>query len=72
MEVRWASYCRDMGEVMLLQTRGDKNKGPGAMRQGHTLLNPVGYQAEKEEPQPQVVVAFGLRITNCAPCRSSL
>ena len=29
-------------------------------------------QAEKEEPQPQVVVAFGLRITNCAPSRSSL
>ena len=25
-----------------------------------------------EEPQPQVVFAFGLRITNCAPCRLSL
>jgi len=25
-----------------------------------------------EEPQPQVVLAFGLRITNCAPCRLSL
>lgn len=30
------------------------------------------YHAEKEEPQPQVVVAFGLRITNCAPDTSSL
>ena len=29
-------------------------------------------QAEKLEPQPQVVVAFGFLITNCAPCRSSL
>ena len=27
---------------------------------------------ENEEPQPQVVVAFGLRMTNCAPSRSSL
>ena len=30
-----------------------------------------GDQVEKEEPQPHVVVAFGLRITNCAPCRPS-
>ena len=29
-------------------------------------------QAEKLDPQPQVVVAFGFLITNCAPCRSSL
>ena len=25
-----------------------------------------------EEPQPQVVLAFGLRITNCAPLNDSL
>ena len=29
-------------------------------------------QAENDEPQPQVVVAFGFLITNCAPSRSSL
>ena len=28
--------------------------------------------AENEDPQPQVVLAFGLRMTNWAPCRSSL
>jgi hypothetical protein len=28
--------------------------------------------AENELPQPQVVLAFGLRIENCAPCRLSL
>jgi len=28
-------------------------------------------QAEKEEPHPQVVVAFGFLITNCAPSRFS-
>ncbi len=28
--------------------------------------------AENEDPQPQVVFAFGLRMTNWAPCRSSL
>ena len=31
-----------------------------------------GGQTANEEPQPQVVVAFGLRITNCAPCRPSV
>ena len=29
------------------------------------------HQVEKDEPHPQVVWAFGLRITNCAPSRSS-
>ena len=29
-------------------------------------------QAENEDPHPQVVLAFGFRMTNCAPCRSSL
>ncbi|KAF1011604.1 MAG: hypothetical protein E5299_01364 [Burkholderia gladioli] len=29
-------------------------------------------QTENDEPQPQVVVAFGFLITNCAPFRSSL
>ena len=29
-------------------------------------------QTVKLDPQPQVVVAFGLRMTNCAPSRSSL
>ena len=29
------------------------------------------HQAEKLLPQPQVVLAFGLRMTNCAPCRLS-
>ena len=28
-------------------------------------------QAEKLDPQPQVVVAFGFLITNCAPSRPS-
>lgn len=29
-------------------------------------------QTENDEPQPQVVVAFGFLMTNCAPFRSSL
>ena len=29
-------------------------------------------QVENDEPQPQVVAAFGLRMTNCAPSMSSL
>jgi len=35
------------------------------------LRDRLAYGA-KEEPHPQVVVALGLRITNCAPCKSSL
>lgn len=31
-----------------------------------------GVQAEKEEPQPQVEVAFGLRMTNCEPSKPSV
>ncbi len=29
-------------------------------------------QTENEDPQPQVVVALGFLMTNCAPCKSSL
>jgi hypothetical protein len=29
-------------------------------------------QAEKDEPQPQVVTALGLRMTNCAPSSPSV
>jgi anhydro-N-acetylmuramic acid kinase len=36
------------------------------------LLRVGSGQAEKLDPQPQVVVAFGFLITNWAPCRSSL
>ena len=35
----------------------------------HARAGPA--QVEKEEPQPQVVLAFGLRITNCEPERFS-
>ena len=40
---------------------------------GHPVRHGGGSarQAENDEPQPQVVCAFGLRITNCAPSRSS-
>jgi len=31
-----------------------------------------GVYAENEDPQPQVVVALGFLITNCAPSISSL
>jgi len=35
-------------------------------------LSCLGDYTENEEPQPQVVLALGLRMTNCAPSRSSL
>ena len=32
----------------------------------------IATQVEKDDPQPQVVVALGLRITNCEPSRPSV
>ena len=45
-----------------------RKKPPG----GGFVRRLAATQAEKLEPQPQVVVAFGFLITNWAPCRSSL
>ena len=49
---------------------------PGGLKQHGARGSPARRasraQAEKDDPQPQVVVAFGFLITNCAPCRSSL
>jgi hypothetical protein len=39
---------------------------------GGVSVSPLGpAQTSNDDPQPQVVEAFGLRITNCAPLRSS-
>ncbi len=50
---------------------------PAARTKKGAMIAPFRYvvrfpQTEKDDPQPQVVVAFGLRITNRAPSRSSL
>ena len=37
---------------------------------GHALA--AAGQAENDEPHPQVVVALGLRTTNCEPCNPSV
>ena len=37
----------------------------GAVRRHEASLSD---QTEKLDPQPQVVVAFGFLMTNCAPC----
>ena len=49
-----------------------KNKKPFGMPKGFCFPEPVRNYTENEEPQPQVVLALGLRMTNCAPSRSSL
>jgi len=36
------------------------------------FFKPAKYQAENDEPQPQVVVAFGFLMTNCDPSSPSL
>ena len=57
-------------------TRGERHRAGGRRGRSfpaiHLLKGTSPFsQVEKEEPQPQVVVAFGLRMTNCAPSRSS-
>src|SRR5438045_6484425 len=52
---------------------------PGSHRDNHYTLksretpNWINFyqSTENEDPHPQVVLAFGFRITNCAPSRSS-
>jgi hypothetical protein len=53
------------------ETTGSKKPPGGGFVEG-ALSEASGYQAEKLDPQPQVLVAFGFLITNWAPWRSSL
>jgi hypothetical protein len=43
-----------------------------SVHKGTGSLAPRVNQTENEEPHPQVVVALGFLMTNCAPCKSSL
>ena len=49
-----------------------ETKNGAAEPRFYCLAASDGDQTENDEPQPQVVVAFGFLITNCAPFRSSL
>jgi murein DD-endopeptidase MepM/ murein hydrolase activator NlpD len=54
-------------------SRLPNKKAPhGAFLLGGWTAGAVYSGTENEEPQPQVVLAFGFLMTNCAPCRSSL
>ena len=58
--------------------RGAAQDTAGPMNDERTQMRPfagtagVDQVGEKEEPQPQVVTALGLRMTNWAPSMSSL
>lgn len=56
------------GRVGFDEGEGARGLGQGGFGGAHTR----SVQTPNEEPQPQVVFAFGLRITNCAPCRLSV
>ncbi len=57
----------DVGDLAALaQRRYRLNAGTGLW-----LKSGTPPQTLKDEPQPQVVAALGLRMTNCAPSRSS-
>ena len=68
--VTGAAGPRVLGALYPGQRRAADVKKPP--RGGFRRLRAEPAQAEKLEPQPQVVVAFGFLITNWAPCRSSL
>ncbi len=55
--------------VQVAQSRRRHRSRRRPLNEGDAPLR--SFQVEKDEPQPQVVVAFGLRMTNCAPSRSS-
>jgi hypothetical protein len=63
--------ARDDGRVV---DRGDAVLRIFVQRllQAPVLLADEALQAEKEDPQPQVLVAFGFLMTNCAPSRPSV
>lgn len=52
-------------------TRNLSSAGPSAPTQAAAITDDRPY-IENEEPQPQVVFAFGLRMTNCAPLSDSV
>ena len=58
-------------EVDRRQDVGDGAVQRGAGRRRGTAARACAVRRVNEDPQPQVVVAFGLRITNCAPSRPS-
>ncbi|MFK4440183.1 hypothetical protein ABH944_000183 [Caballeronia udeis] len=49
-----------------------KTEPEGSVSHLHYAVQSNRNHAENEDPQPQVLVAFGFLITNCAPFRSSL
>ena len=70
--------ARTIFRLLLIQQSAQKRKG-GKSRlfklpqysPYYLRRYPLEHYAEKEEPQPQVELAFGLRITNCDPSRPS-
>ena len=63
----------DDGRTMHAQGRASafRHERKGAAN-GPFRVKQRALQALKDDPHPQVVVAFGFLITNCAPWRSSL
>jgi hypothetical protein len=68
----WLAACR-LAERTASLPAVTGARGPRVLGAVYAATRRLGSdQAENDEPQPQVVVAFGFLITNCAPCRSSL
>lgn len=68
-EVVAAAYLSRGGGLFKKRELSGAAEAAGAAHAAHTENEEP--HTENEEPQPQVVAAFGLRMTNCAPERSS-
>ena len=70
----YMTYCKlflpKVSLGRLAESGAQNEKGAEAPFQQSTRM--CSDHTENEEPQPQVVVALGFLITNCAPSRSSL
>ena len=68
--VRFVDVRDERAAVHMAHAHGELACAPG-VAPGVAMVT-AGPGTVNEEPQPQVVAAFGLRITNCAPERSSV
>src|SRR5438093_1303487 len=61
--------ARAVRTTLPCEKRRSPNENGGARA---SVFGAIASQTENEDPHPQVVVAFGFLITNCAPSRPSV
>lgn len=67
-----AAVCKRQRELIRPRSEPTRDGPANLFWQVCAYISVVNAYTENDEPQPQVVVAFGFLITNCAPVKSSL